>query len=71
MKWLQWIPMVATLVLIYLLRRSHIGVTNFKFFVLIIIVWSLLLILFFHLTRAARPKKPPGDPLDVGISKED
>lgn len=56
MKWLQWIPMVATLVLIHLLRQSHIGITNFKVFLLIILFWTLGLISFYHFTRPGRPK---------------
>ncbi|MDD5206794.1 MAG: hypothetical protein PHS17_15325 [Desulfobacterales bacterium] len=52
MNWIQWIPMVATLVLLYVLRWSHIGITNFKVFVLIMTIWSLLLILFYRFTRA-------------------
>jgi hypothetical protein len=70
MKWLQWIPLVATLALIYLLRRSHIGVINFKVFVLIIIAWSLLLILFYHRTRPGRTQET-GEALEAGLSADD
>ena len=59
MNWIQWIPMAATLVLLYVLRRSHIGITNFKVFMLIMIIWSLLLIFFYRLTRA-EPKPGSG-----------
>jgi hypothetical protein len=72
MRWLQWLPLIATLGLIYLLRWWHIGVTDFKVFVLIIIGWSLLLILFYHLTRPSHAgKERSGDPLDVGLSSEE
>ena len=57
MKWLQWIPMVATLALIYVLRWLHIGVTNFKVFVLTILVWTLLLILLLSNFVLARLSK--------------
>jgi|GEM_PF-3420833 len=60
MNWIQWIPMVATLVLLYVLRWSHIGITNFKVFVLIMIIWSLLLIFFYRFTRAEQFKPGSG-----------
>ncbi|RJR36013.1 MAG: hypothetical protein C4576_24155 [Desulfobacteraceae bacterium] len=59
MKWIQWIPMIATLVVIYLLRWSHIGVTNFKVFVLIFLVWTLLLIVFYSRTREVQSRSEP------------
>jgi hypothetical protein len=72
MRWSQWLPLIATLGLIYLLRWWHIGVTDFKVFVLIIIGWSLLLILFYHLTRPANARKErSGDPLEAGLSSEE
>ncbi|PKN67311.1 MAG: hypothetical protein CVU57_02915 [Deltaproteobacteria bacterium HGW-Deltaproteobacteria-15] len=60
MNWIQWIPMAATLVLLYVLRWSHIGITNFKVFLFIMIIWSLLLICFYRLTRAEQPKPGSG-----------
>ena len=60
MNWIQWIPMAATLVLLYVLRRSHIGITNFKVFMLIMIIWSLLLILFYRFTRAEQSASGSG-----------
>jgi len=72
MKWLQWVPMVATLALIYVLRWLHIGVTNFKVFVLIILVWTLLLILFYHRTRARQGRdRKGGEALEAGLSSDD
>jgi L-asparagine transporter-like permease len=72
MKWLQWIPMVATLALIYVLRWLHIGVTNFKVFVLTILVWTLLLILFYHRTRARKGRdRKAGEALEAGLSSDD
>lgn len=72
MNWLQWIPLIATLALIYLLRWLHIGVTNFKVFVLIILVWTLLLILFYHRTRAGRGRdRKVGQALEAGLSSDD
>ena len=72
MKWLQWLPLIATLGLIYFLRWWHIGVTDFKVFVLIIIVWALLLILFYRVTRPAHGEKESGgDPLEAGLSSDE
>lgn len=72
MNGLQWIPLIATLVLIYVLRWLHIGVTNFKVFVLIILVWTLLLILFYHRTRAGRKRDgKAGEALEAGMGSDD
>jgi hypothetical protein len=72
MRWLQWLPLIATLGLIYFLRWWHIGVINFKIFVLIIVVWSLFLILFYRITRPAHAGKARGgDPLEVGLSSDE
>ena len=72
MNGLQWIPMVATLALIYVLRWLHIGVTNFKVFVLIILVWTLLLILFYHRTRASQDRDRKGsEALEAGMASDD
>jgi len=72
MKWLQWLPLIATLGLIYVLRWSHIGVTDFKVFVLIMILWTLLLILFYYWTRPDHSvKEASGEPLEAGISPDE
>lgn len=72
MNRLQWIPMIATLALIYLLRWMHIGITNFKVFVLIIVVWSLLLILFYSHTRTGQAQdQGANESLEAGMSAED
>lgn len=72
MNRLQWIPMIATLALIYLLRWMHIGITNFKVFVLIIVVWSLSLILFYYHTRAGRSTDQETNAvLEAGMSADD
>ena len=72
MKGLQWVPMIATLALIYVLRWLHIGVTDFKIFVLIILVWTLLLILFYRLTRSARGRDgKAGEALEAGMGTDD
>jgi len=72
MNWLQWLPLIATLALIYLLRWLHIGVTNFKVFVLILLVWTLLLIIFYHRTRPGRNRdRKGGETLEAGLSSDD
>jgi hypothetical protein len=72
MNWLQWIPMVGTLALIYLLRWMHIGITDFKVFVLTIMVWSLLLILFYSRTRRGQdPDQGTNEALEAGMPAED
>jgi len=72
MNWLQWIPMIATVALLHLLRWMHIGIINFKVFVLIIMVWSLILILFYHHTRTGRSTAQETDAaLEAGLSADD
>ena len=72
MNWLQWIPMIATLALIYLLRWLHIGVTNFKVFVLILLAWTLLLILFYRRTcGGGSGTGKAGGTLEAGLASDD
>lgn len=72
MNWLQWIPMIATLALIYVLRWLHLGVINFKLFVLILLVWTLLLILFYHRTRPGRSRdQEAGEALEADMASDD
>lgn len=70
MNWLQWIPMIATLGLIYALRWSHIGVINFKVFVLIMIGWALFLILFYKWQARGRAQGA-AEALDAGMGDDD
>ncbi|HSO63105.1 MAG TPA: hypothetical protein VLR50_18865, partial [Desulfobacterales bacterium] len=66
------IPMIATVVLLHLLRWMHIGIINFKVFVLIIMVWSLMLILFYYHTRTGRSTDQKTDAaLEAGMSSDD
>jgi len=72
MNWLQWIPMLATVALLHLLRWMHIGIINFKVFVLIIMLWSLMLILFYYHTRPGRSTDQETDAaLEAGMSADD
>lgn len=72
MTGLQWIPMIATLALIYVLRWLHIGVMNFKMFVLVIMVWTLLLILFYRCTRSGQDRDgKAGEALEADLSSDD
>jgi hypothetical protein len=72
MNWLQWIPLIATLALIYVLRWLHLGVINFKLFVLILLVWTMLLILFYHRTRPGRGRdQEAGEALEASMTSDD
>jgi hypothetical protein len=57
MKWLQWIPLIVTVALFYVFDLLHLSVTNFKVFVLIFLIWTLLLILFYRYIRADHTKE--------------
>ena len=71
MSFLQWIPMIATLGLIYLLRWSHIGVTNFKVFVLILIGWALFLIFFYRWQSQDQTAPDEVVALEAGMGDDD
>lgn len=43
-----WLLIVATMGLLVVLKEMHLGVINFKLFVLILILWSLGLVTFFR-----------------------
>ncbi|GEM_PF-6858525 len=43
---LGWLLIVATMGLLVVLKELHLGVINFKLFVLILILWSLGLVVF-------------------------
>lgn len=42
-----WLLIVATMGLLVVLKEMHLGVINFKLFVLILILWSLGLVAVF------------------------
>ncbi len=42
-----WLLIVATMGLLVVLKEMHLGVINFKMFVLVLILWSLGLVVFF------------------------
>ena len=72
MKLVKWLPLIATMGLIYFLRWTHIGVTDFKIFVLVMVAWSLLLIMFYkHTADGQAQAAEDGDLEDVGLSTED
>ncbi|MFH1059617.1 MAG: hypothetical protein V1797_13185 [Pseudomonadota bacterium] len=52
---LQWLPTAAILVVLVTLKALHLGVTDFKLFVLILILWSLGLVLTYK-ALAGKPK---------------
>ncbi|MFH1036186.1 MAG: hypothetical protein V1806_16915 [Pseudomonadota bacterium] len=69
---IKWLPLIATLGLLYVLRWSHIGVIDFKLFVLIMVAWSFLLILFYKRTAPpAEPGSRSGGLEDVGLGTDD
>jgi hypothetical protein len=51
---LQWLLLAATTVLLVLLKRLHLGVTNYNVFLLILVGWNLGLVLAFRLLTADR-----------------
>ena len=48
-KWLAWIPILTTAVLMYFARTSHIAVLNYNLFLISLIVWAAALIAFYRI----------------------
>lgn len=46
--WFSWSPVVATGVLMYLAKASHIAVLHYNVFVISILVWCAALIAFYR-----------------------
>jgi hypothetical protein len=53
-KILQWLLLAATTALLVLLKRLHLGVTNYNVFLLILVGWNLGLVLAFRVLTADR-----------------
>ncbi|UCH20876.1 MAG: hypothetical protein JSU83_20495 [Deltaproteobacteria bacterium] len=51
---LQWLLLAATTALLVLLKRLHLGVTNYNVFLLILVGWNLGLVLAFRVLTADR-----------------
>ncbi|MGD8563543.1 MAG: hypothetical protein PVG03_13440 [Desulfarculaceae bacterium] len=47
-KLFTWVPLVLTALLMYLAKRTNIGVTNYNVFLLLLLGWALILIVFFR-----------------------
>ncbi|MFO8090931.1 MAG: hypothetical protein R6U13_13905 [Desulfatiglandaceae bacterium] len=43
-----WLPVVATAVLMYLARVSHIAVLHYNVFLILLLVWGAVIIAFFR-----------------------
>jgi hypothetical protein len=51
---LQWLLLAATASLLVLLKRLHLGVTHYNFFLLILVGWNLGLVIVFRALTADR-----------------
>jgi hypothetical protein len=51
----SWVPLVLTALLMYLAKRTNIGVTNYNVFLLLLLGWALILIVFFRIIFRRRP----------------
>lgn len=50
----QWLLLAATVVLLMLLKRLHIGVTHYNVFLLILVGWCLGLVIVFRMLTTGR-----------------
>ncbi len=50
----EWIIVAATAGLLMLLKETHLGATNFKYFVLVLLIWSLIVIILFRAVSTPR-----------------
>jgi len=44
-RWLEWLLIALTAGLLISLKRLHYGVTHYKIFLLILLVWTLIMII--------------------------
>jgi hypothetical protein len=51
---LQWLLLAATVALLVLLKRLHLGVIHYNVFLLILVGWNLGLVLAFRVLTADR-----------------
>jgi hypothetical protein len=47
-NWIAWIPVAITGIFMYLARITNIGVTNYNWFLIILIAWCTFLVFFYR-----------------------
>jgi hypothetical protein len=58
--WIAWIPIAITGLLMYFARITNIGVTNYNWFLIMLMAWSAFLIFFYrglHVRRQQNGKQ--------------
>ena len=47
-KIIEWLSLALTVVLLLVLKWSHLGVLHYNWFLIILLSWCLLLVIFFR-----------------------
>ena len=50
-KMIGWLAIAATAVLLMVLKRSHLGVLHYNWFMIILMAWCLVLVVFFRMHK--------------------
>ena len=50
-KMIGWLAIAATAVLLMVLKRSHLGVIHYNWFMIILMAWCLVLVVFFRMHK--------------------
>ena len=58
--WIAWIPVAVTGILMYLARITNIGVTNYNWFLIILIAWSAFLVFYYRQLTIRRAQNGQG-----------
>ena len=56
-KWIDWLPLAVTMVLMYWARVTNLGVTDYNLFLVLLIGWCLVMLLFYRNQEKGRRGK--------------
>ncbi|BEQ14668.1 hypothetical protein [Desulfoferula mesophila] len=63
-RWLAWLPLVITAVLMWYARITNVGVTHYNLFLLGLLAWCFIIILFYRANRNPEEIEDNGKTLD-------
>lgn len=63
-RWLAWLPIVITAVLMWYARITNVGVTHYNLFLLGLLAWCLIIILFYRSNRSRQEARDSGKTSD-------
>ena len=63
-RWLAWLPIVITALLMWYARVTNVGVTHYNLFLVGLLVWCFIIILFYRSNRNREKAEGSGETLD-------